>query len=836
MKFTTMRMLNNQKSSKSIMATTSNTNTNPKDNRMRSKPLQWRLKKVTLHQPLMLTSAFMIALSFIAAVNVNMNVNAFQFTPPISLRTSAATAANNVAAANNVNSHFALHAKKKKQPLSDPEEEPQSQSQSQQSKSQSQSQSQSKQQQQQQQQKGNTKNKSDSNNSDKSNNNNILSLLSNPFQAGKQFRQTLESVLKSASTLPPNQKAIYYLDDRFLDRDNTKSDSNNNNDSNNSNLSTGALAFAQRNIPAALSSSNSNSINTNTFLEQDYIPEVLVIGATGAIGRLVVRRLVLSGRFRVRVLVRDLYSHTLNMLGTGVTYCQGDLRNVESLEYAVTDVDKIVFCAGPPRKDEEDFGDKFRDFVEENLMGDGEDGGDGGEDEEEEEEEIDFQKLSDTMEIRAKLAQQVDDLGMQNVVRAYQNVRHADYGTSQAAKRSLFKFQDREEDYNLFTIHVDEEVNVNGNVKSGDAGAGGSADVSAGRKSGKTYNDYDNNDAYGSEDNYDDVYGSDDYDSNDDYDNAESAVQSTKPKPTKSLSSTVKSQVTWMKNKFNHGVFVGKLPIAVNGVGSEASIISSRLRSRDDPEKGTDLSNGFAGFVCRMCADGKTYQAYIRTSEYESNGIEFVCAFETEMKSSLSDGNKSLNKFQTVRLPFSKFKPTVRRTVPGAQVDLSSVKPFVGRDVKQIGFRVDSADNVLAKNDPNKARYKWMSFYIAFCYIKVYRSQPEPEFVYLSDARIPAEVKNGMVRHDLKRILSDSDGEEVESLLINEEEAKRVLQNPKDRSGEELYYKYRGEEILKNSGLQYSIIRVPSLNELPSGEFSTIQLKQVSKLNIVGVD
>jgi len=47
------------------------------------------------------------------------------------------------------------------------------------------------------------------------------------------------------------------------------------------------------------------------------------------------------------------------------------------------------------------------------------------------------------------------------------------------------------------------------------------------------------------------------------------------------------------------------------------------------------------------------------------------------MKSSFSDGNKSLNKFQTVLLPFSKFKPTVRRTVPWAQVDLSSVKPFV---------------------------------------------------------------------------------------------------------------------------------------------------------------
>lgn len=844
------KRIHNQKSCKSIMmATNTNTNsgsdaaTDTKDNRRHTKGLQWRLKNTTLQQPLMITSAFMIALSFIAAVNVNMNVNAFTFTSPISLRfnTAASKAANNAANIKTAG-HFALHAKKKKQPESeDPEEKPQSQSQQSKSKSQSQ-----------QPQKGNNKNKSDNkksdnkksddtksdNKSNKNNNSNILSLLSNPFQAGIQFRQTLDSVLKSASNLSPNQKAIYYLDDRFLDRDSAKSDSSNSNINNNNNLSSGALAFAQRNILSSPFPLSSNS--KNTYQEQDYIPEVLVIGATGAIGRLVVRRLVLSGRFRVRVLVRDLYSNTLNMLGTGVTYCQGDLRNVESLEYAVTDVDKIVFCAGPPRVDEEDFGVKFRDFVEENLKGDGsgDNGGDGNGEEEEEEEEVDFQKLSNTMEIRAKLAQQVDDLGMQNVVRAYQNVRHADYGTSQAAKRSLFKFQDREEDYNLFTINVDEEVNANLKSKSGGAGADGigsavrtqndSMGASAGRKNDKPYNEYNNDDVYGNDDNYDDVYGGDEYGSNDAYD-AESTVQSTKPKPTKSLSSTVKSQVTWMKNQFSHGVFVGKLPIAVNGVGSEASIISSRLRSRDDPEKGTDLSNGFAGFVCRMCADGKTYQAYIRTSEYESNGIEYVCSFETEMKTSFSDGNKSLNKFQTVRLPFSKFKPIARRTVPGVEVDLLNVKSFVGRDVKQIGFRVDSADNVLANNDPNKARYKWMSFYIAICYIKVYRSQPEPEFVYLSDARIPAEVKSGMVRHDLKRILSDTDGEEVESLLINEEEAKRVLQNPKDRSGEELYYKYRGEEILKNSGLQYSIIRVPSLNELPSGEFSTIQLKQVSK-------
>ena len=72
-------------------------------------------------------------------------------------------------------------------------------------------------------------------------------------------------------------------------------------------------------------------------------------------------------RIQVRVLVRDLYSKTLNTLGTGVAYCQGDLNNMDSLEYALTDVDKIVVCAAAPRPDEEDFKGKFLGFAQDNL-------------------------------------------------------------------------------------------------------------------------------------------------------------------------------------------------------------------------------------------------------------------------------------------------------------------------------------------------------------------------------------------------------------------------------------------------------------------------------------
>jgi uncharacterized protein YbjT (DUF2867 family) len=99
---------------------------------------------------------------------------------------------------------------------------------------------------------------------------------------------------------------MYYLDDRLVD---------------------GTNVFSERTL--------------ERLDQDDFVPEVLVVGATGEVGRLVVRRLLLDGRFRVRVLVRDLYTKTLNMLGTGVTYCQGDLGNMDSLEYALTDVDKV---------------------------------------------------------------------------------------------------------------------------------------------------------------------------------------------------------------------------------------------------------------------------------------------------------------------------------------------------------------------------------------------------------------------------------------------------------------------------------------------------------------
>jgi len=134
----------------------------------------------------------------------------------------------------------------------------------------------------------------------------------------------------------------------------------------------------------------------------------------------------------------------------------------------------------------------------------------------------------------------------------------------------------------------------------------------------------------------------------------------------------------------------------------------------------------------------------------------------------------------------------------------------------------------------DKKGAEWNRFYLALSYIKLYRSQPEPEFVYLSDARIPPVVRDGMVRHASRQLVTaapstdDDNGEE--RLLLDESTMTATANDPMGRSPEETYYKYRGEEILKKSGLSYAIVRIAGFNESPSGEASTIELTSQSPI------
>jgi len=591
-----------------------------------------------------------------------------------------------------------------------------------------------------------------SNNNANAKSSNILQMI-NPFNAGKSLRSTVESAIdlasaiastkeNMASRLPPDRRSIYYnyyVDDQLgLSSLELKDDALSTTTSTAVTTSTSSSSTLQPSKPAV-------PTTTSSWLEEqdkDYRPEVLIIGATGKLGRVLVKRLILENNVRVRVLVRDLYSNTLNKLGVGVTYCQGDLSNMESLEYAVTDVDKIIFCAG---------NDNSRRENEDGI-----------------EEEEGWDQLESILDYRKQQAELVDGIGLRNLLHAYLNVRHSDYGPSQAAKRTLFKFRKRPADFGLFGID-------DGSIDGGDT-----------RK-----------------------------------DDAASEAESV---------ATSLSQCEWTKNKFGHGVFTGK----VDRYG-EAALASARLRSRNDPDLGIDLSvGGFAGLVCRICSDGGVYEAFVRTEAFERLGVEYVCEFKTASKTPTSGSeNRSRDKFSTVRLEFKDFLPRMRPQFQTKEDEEDSrealgksgnIPKFVGKDIRQLGFRFRGQSNPLS----------WSSgfgrFYLALDFIKVYRGQPEPEFVYLSDSRIPPVVNDGMVKHDIKRLTTNpmESSNDVIS-IINDKEAQKV-KDKKDRSAEETYFKYMGEEMIKQSGLSYTIIRVAGYNEKqPGTDSSTVRLQKMNK-------
>eukprot|EP00956_Cyclotella_meneghiniana_P011272 scaffold15879_cov80-Cyclotella_meneghiniana.AAC.9 len=527
-------------------------------------------------------------------------------------------------------------------------------------------------------------NRSSSEKQSSNNNKNSLLNMINPYKAGKSLRSTVESAIdlasaitspSPASRLSPERRAIYYnyyLDDKL-------------------GLSTSELKDSTPR-PAIASEWLSSS-------DTDTRPEVLVVGATGELGQVLVKRLLLENKVRVRVLVRDLYSSTINKLGTGVTYCQGDLANMESLEYAVTDLDKIVFCAGHDSSTRAtDHNNDVNDLAQ-----------------------------------RSQQAEKVDSHGLRNLVHAYLNVRHADYGTSQTAKRVLFKFRSASADFGLFD--VEESIDIVG-----------SADLRY-----------------------------------------------------RSTQASHAQKCIWKENKFSHGIFTGQVTRQ-----GEASVASVRLRSRNDPNEGLDLqSSGFAGFVCRLCSNGGVYESFLRTEAYERLGVEYVCEFKTASKSPnmLNDDNNntSRDKFCTVRLDFSDFRPRMRpdaidKVKQRALLNLSDIPRFVGKDVRQIGFRYRGENNspIRSSAPSSIASSNWSKFYLALDYIKLYRSQPEPEFVYLSDARIPPVLQDGMIRDDIHRLESTSTTPNIDidlSAMVG-------------RSAEETYFKYKGEEIIKQSGLR----------------------------------
>jgi uncharacterized protein YbjT (DUF2867 family) len=139
--------------------------------------------------------------------------------------------------------------------------------------------------------------------------------------------------------------------------------------------------------------------SSSLFDDNDEPPEVLVVGATGEAGRIIVRKLLLRG-YKVRVLVRNLYSSTLDLLGSGVSFVKGDVNDYDSLLECLGDVDKVI-CSISANK--------------------------------------------------GQSPEDVDYTGVSNLIRAFHDGRMQNYGRAEATKLRLFDFS-RDEDLDKWKV------------------------------------------------------------------------------------------------------------------------------------------------------------------------------------------------------------------------------------------------------------------------------------------------------------------------------------------------------------------------------------------------
>ena len=213
----------------------------------------------------------------------------------------------------------------------------------------------------------------------------------------------------------------------------------------------------------------------------------------------------------------------------------------------------------------------------------------------------------------------------------------------------------------------------------------------------------------------------------------------------------------------NQAIFSGIVSTDNNG-----GFASVRTRNFQPP---LDLS-GFEGIELRVKGDGKRYK-FITRCEGKWDGIGYCYSFDT-----------LYNFPTTIRIPFKDLIPVFRaKTVADAdQLDASKIYSM---QLMLSKFEYDGALN---------PKFEAGSFSIELEYIKAYSTQPKSQFILISSAGVTRPSRPG---------------------LNLEEEPPTVGRN--EQLGGILTGKLRGEEVVKASGLTYTIIRPCALTE-KSGE------------------
>ena len=212
---------------------------------------------------------------------------------------------------------------------------------------------------------------------------------------------------------------------------------------------------------------------------------------------------------------------------------------------------------------------------------------------------------------------------------------------------------------------------------------------------------------------------------------------------------------------YDRAIFAGLVSTDNNG-----GFASVRTRNFAPP---LDLS-GYEGIEIRVKGDGKRYK-FITRCEGKWDGIGYCYSFDTIYNFPI-----------TIRIPFTDLIPVFRAKTVKEAGEFDSSKMY-SMQLMLSKFEYDGELN---------PKFEAGSFSLEVEYIKAYTEKPKPQFVLISSAGVTRPNRPGI-----------NLAEEPPAVRMN------------DQLGGILTWKLRGEEVVKASGLNYTIIRPCALTEKP---------------------
>ncbi|XP_028764790.1 uncharacterized protein LOC114722840 isoform X3 [Neltuma alba] len=228
--------------------------------------------------------------------------------------------------------------------------------------------------------------------------------------------------------------------------------------------------------------------------------------------------------------------------------------------------------------------------------------------------------------------------------------------------------------------------------------------------------------------------------------------------------STFQIDPTGGENGGPTGVFKGVVSTANNG-----GFTSIRTKNFSEPE---NLS-AYDGLELRLKGDGRRYKLIVRTSR-DWDTVGYTAGFDTVE-----------GEWQSIQLPFSSLRPVFRaRTVSDAPpFDPSNI---ISLQLMFSKFEYDGKLNRTFKEGP---------FELPVSSIRAYMEDPvTPRFVHVGSAGVTRPERPGL---DLTK--------QPPAVRLNKE------------LGFILTFKLKGEDLIRESGIPYAIVRPCALTEEPAG-------------------